>query len=494
MSSLRDAAGSILSGVSTKVARAAGVVGWAPRSTWLSESSRIYDGKPVKVFTGSQTILIVKRDGTQDALATLNATTTEVSLVPLHPYHIFVNGSTVANDSSTYTEFRFRKLKIHYDSRATTATVGSFLLGYFADGAMQSSDVASNQAYFYSLNGSVSVPIWAGGPLTDFSPSLDSEWHYVDEDINTDASLRQSYQGGIAAIWDTIPADGYWGYLVADFELELRQNRPNINIALMRKKRLALQLGNCFECGSHIEDKVERKIPDKEKKTKDVGSGFDPPPLLVSIAGADVVDVKIIPGDDPLPVDVKTYPLYVTGPVVLAGVNDDIETPLPVAVHGSASVVLVGQDYGDGIGDPEPLRVQGGGVFGFDPIQAKVNNELEANALAVKIYNDVEHPVAIQPCSNDSWDGYRLSVAGDPLAGSSVPVLVLNSGASEAVPVDVAPAPSRSSASSLSSSPVLVSSDDPPSIMPVLRREAKQLGGSSVRPLKGPAKPGKAPK
>jgi len=506
--------GSILSSVSTGAARAAGVVGWAPRSTWLDESRGSYQGKPTKVFRGSQTAMYIKRDGSQDALATLNAATTEVSLIPLHPSNVFVSGSTVFNDAITYTEYRFKKLKIHYDSRATTATVGSFLLGYFADGAMQSSDVGSNQALFYALNGSVSVPIWAGGDVTDFTPSLDGDWHYIDQDNTSDASRRQSYQGGIAAIWDTIPADGYWGYLVFDFELELRNPRPNIDIALLRKKRLALELGQCYECGHDVKS-FERKIPvpgglpDEKKKFM---SGFEPPPLLVQIAGTDPgasIDVKVTNSSLDIKGDVK-----VTNSLLNVSISDnDAKNPLyvnpsddspPFPIDGT--VQIIGQDIGSGIVYGEPLVMV---VSGIDVVDGSLGVSVKGQyydakyniggGLVVKGGVGDEIPVRVQASNPSLSDGYQFPVSDDGTSGPPLSVLVVNAGASEAVPVDVTPSPSHSS-SSISSSPELISlSDDLPSIIPVLRREHNVRWGGSVRPLRAAVKPesllsGKVPK
>jgi len=373
-------AGSNLMNIAAAVPRAAPVIGYTPRATAVDETSVVRGGKRITILSGCMPFAFIRKsDGTQAAIQYINGTSVTNNVV-LHPSYVFPTSSNPSMTSLSHTEFRFTKLSCHYDSRSTTASSGSFLLGYFADGAVQSSDIGSNQYYFYALPGTVSLPIWAGGPVTDFSSQLASDWFYMDSDDTSDASRRQSYQGSIAAIWDTLPASAYWGYIFCDFVLELRNPRPNIDIALMRGD----QRGRKISPGVYGSSLFERKMM---ADPTEVGQ-----PVAVVAMNSDAA---------PLPVEIKDSIALVTS----------FDAKQPVYLADQASVSLDG--------------------CSLDPLFS-----------AVPIYNDESKAAYITGGNGEAVNVNVVGQFVDDDIQVNQPFIIAGSSGAEPVPVSVIPAPS----------------------------------------------------
>lgn len=273
------------------------VVGVGSYLTHTFSIARYYDGKNKgAVMTGCVPFAAANYQGlSSDLLFSGYGNTGFTKTVPLNPFAIFPALSNELNIASTYTKYRFRKLKVVFTTAVNTGVVGSMYFGYFPDGAVQSSDVTNT--FMIAQPGTAAAPVWATNVGTDVTEFLDRDtWYYVDEDVAVadDAALRQSYQGAITGKWRILPTPiQQYGDFFIDYSLELAEPRTPIDLALTKVPQ---EVRRAFG---------QRKRADVKKELEVFASSYVPP----------VVERKAEVKDSGEPV-MRTAPASVMGETV----------------------------------------------------------------------------------------------------------------------------------------------------------------------------------
>jgi hypothetical protein len=168
--------------------------------------------------------------GVQGALVSIGSPGSfATTLLRLNPY-FFATGSVPFNTAANYVKFRFTRLKLIFQSRTPTSSVGALLYSYIPDGAYESGDI--DYATFYKQATYMSCAVW-NSTILDVTPYLSKDtWYYRDWDDGSDAGKRLSFQGGLIGLWDTNPTTGYQGYIYLDFDLELLEPYSQSDVAL----------------------------------------------------------------------------------------------------------------------------------------------------------------------------------------------------------------------------------------------------------------------
>jgi hypothetical protein len=379
------------------------------------------------------------------ALQEINASSGEQSVIALHPTTMFLSNSDLAYETLTHTKFRFTRFSVSLDTRATTGTFGSFLLGYYPDADILGADVTSNLVL--ALPGTASVAVWAAGHIADYSSQLDtSSWLYIDDATSSDAARRQAYQGKIVGVWDSIPALATWGYLFADFTIELRQPRPYNNFASLILRRELGRLGVPHPMIRAGLSGMARRDMDREfKQPMGVLQPFIPQPVLAVNDVKNPIPINISAvSSDGVPADIKGFV-----PVNVAQIDSkDLDGPsIPVDIKTSVDLDVNVDNQVDvniaaaGAGVVLPVSLPND--YDLDVTVTGVSGTLPVNLVEVKGVDVDSEPVPcnITQCLGDPVDEVPLYVANDldhPLyvqgpAGGPIPVVGVSGG--QAVPI-----------------------------------------------------------
>lgn len=169
----------------------------------------------------------------QNPLLNATGSGTPVQILYLHPSIMFANTqSEEYAASSGYNKYRFTKLTFIYTGRCPSSQPGAVWIAYYPDGAIASGDFSSPGGVGF-LPGAFNSSVWAGDVSANCDRYLDqNQWYYLDQDTDTDAGFRQSYQGALTAYWDPIPATqaGY-GQVWMEYTLELCDPAGAFNFA-----------------------------------------------------------------------------------------------------------------------------------------------------------------------------------------------------------------------------------------------------------------------
>jgi hypothetical protein len=265
---------------------------FSPSHTLWKRSTTI-SGRPGLIMGGSVPIQFVVADyiagvpqADNRAIVAINlATGVADKMQPLNPLGFGTNDTLLFPgfgpeilEAAQYRRFRFTKLTIHYTGRVDTATRGALWVGYYPDGVMTSADVQFG--VFHQLPGSMNVQVWVSDIAVDFSPYLNTaDFFYTDfQDGGNETALRQSIQGNLIAMWDNPPSPPsaaftgrqYYGYLWADYTIEMIEPTGEFNIAGSSKLTSALNLARLGPLGKHIAPMLIKAQQDKGDVTSKV--------------------------------------------------------------------------------------------------------------------------------------------------------------------------------------------------------------------------------
>jgi len=459
------------------VTRVAPVAINSRKTTWHRTSTRMEGKSQITIITGCSPIAYIRYQSATltppGALQEINASSGEASVIALHPTTMFLANSDLAYETLTHTKFRFTKFKVSLDTRATTGTFGSFLFGYYPDADILGADVTSNLVL--ALPGTASVAVWAAGPIADYTSQLDtSSWLYIDDATSSDAARRQAYQGKIIGVWDSIPAAATWGYIFADFTIELRQPRPYNNFASMILRRELGRLGIPHPMIRAGLQGMARRDMDREfKQPMGVLQPFIPQPVLAVNDSKNPVPINISAvSSDGVPTDIKgfvpvnvaqidskdldgpSFPVDIKSSVDL-DVNVDNQVDVNIAAAGAGVVLPVSlpDDYDldvtvTGVSGTLPINlieVKGDDVDSR-PVPCNITQSLgfPVDEVPLSIANDLDHPLYVQGPAGGPLPivGVSGGLAVPIVADSDLPVVNSVSGplgiqGGGGIPVDV---------------------------------------------------------
>jgi hypothetical protein len=188
---------------------------------------------------------------------------TLVEVLHLNPIYNFPTGSPENTYFLTFKKFRFRKLKLLYQTTLGTGSAFVNQIGYSPDGAIVDGDISTVTSLFSP--GTMACVGWSPYKASVCDDLLAQEdWYYMDYDNSvsaSDADYRQSFQGAVTGViyslasalpittgmlWIEYEVDVVQPSFVQDLAgLSSKKDRPVVSerlLAVMKHARMARAL------------------------------------------------------------------------------------------------------------------------------------------------------------------------------------------------------------------------------------------------------------
>jgi hypothetical protein len=203
----------------------------------------------------------------------INAPGTFLNGIGLDPLNIFIIGTQGETLADSFNKFMIRKLIFRYQPLCGTGASSILTFAYFPDGAYVG-DISTPTGVL-ALPSSVITIAWAPS-VCDITPFLSREtWYTTDIDANTDAGLRQSFQGYLIGAWFSMQTNGNYGMVWLDYELDLLQPYVKSNLALDKSHEVFIPSESPLNGRKYYSKHLPREMKISEKKVDLSSIPFD---------------------------------------------------------------------------------------------------------------------------------------------------------------------------------------------------------------------------